>query len=237
MKTLWTMISTLAVANLLAILVFAGWLYGTDRINLARTEQIRVMLSQTVTAETAAAADAAAKVVVAAEETKKAEKAALPPESAAEALERQRADDDAREQTRVRRQRELEDLARQLIRDRDTLDEERTKFLAEKTSFDSVRVAANTRARDAQFQQALATLEAQKPKDAYTVMRAMLDAKADEDVITYLTAMDEGKRAKILTEFIKTDDKLAAGLLQQLRQHGVAAPDGVVPPRAASQTP
>ena len=51
MKTLWMMISTIAVANLLAICVFAGWLYSTDRLNLARMQQIRVLLAQTVTTE------------------------------------------------------------------------------------------------------------------------------------------------------------------------------------------
>ena len=121
--------------------------------------------------------------------------------------------------------------------DRETLDAERLRFVAEKQSFDGLQTAAAKRAGDEQFQQALAALEAQKPKDAYTVLRSMLDSKADAEVITYLTAMDEGKRAKILTEFIKTDDKLAASLLQQLRQHGVAAPGGSVPPGAAPQTP
>ena len=41
MKTLWMMISTIAVANLLAMLVFVGWLYGTDRLNMERMALLR----------------------------------------------------------------------------------------------------------------------------------------------------------------------------------------------------
>ncbi|MGQ0628794.1 MAG: hypothetical protein ACT4PL_11930 [Phycisphaerales bacterium] len=222
MKSLWIILSTLAVANLFGVLLLIAWLAGTDRLSRDRMERIRQILSSTVTAETAAVVDESAKKDAAMVQAKADEKAKLPPESAAEAIERQRTEDDAREQARIRRQRELEDLARQLTRDRQTLDEDRSKLTADRRAFDDLRAAAAGRAKDEQFQQALAALESQKPKDAYAVLRAMIDQKQQEQAITYLAAMEETKRAKVLTEFIKADDKLAAGLLEDLRAHGVA---------------
>ncbi len=47
--------------------------------------------------------------------------------------------------------------------------------------------------------------------------------KGREQVIAYLDAMDAKSRTKILTEFLKSDPKLAAGLLEDLRQRGQVA--------------
>ena len=96
---------------------------------------------------------------------------------------------------------------------------------------------------DKQFRTALETLEAQKPKDAKATLQAMIDAdggnattggtgaaaKASptaggrKQVVTYLTAMDEEMRSKVMAEFIKTDPRLAAELLEQLRTRGIDA--------------
>ncbi len=78
---------------------------------------------------------------------------------------------------------------------------------------------------DEQFKLALGTLESQKPKDAYNVLKALIDNQKPDDAVGYLAAMSDRARSKIVAEFIKVDDKLAAGLLEQLRHRGVTAPD------------
>ncbi len=230
MKSLWIIISTLAVANLLALAVFAGWLYGTDRISRERVEKIRAMLAPTIAAEARAAAEEKAKAEAAAETARKEEKAKGPPESSAESVERQRAEDDTREQARIRRERELADLARQLVYDRQVLDEDRAKLAASKKAFGDLRAGIARKAKDEQFQQALSTLESQKPKDAHAVLSVMMQQKQEDEVVAYLTAMDEGKRAKIMAEFVKQSDKVAADLLQRIKTSGVAAAGGGTSP-------
>ena len=75
----------------------------------------------------------------------------------------------------------------------------------------------------------MAALEAQQPADGRKVLQALIDTGQLDQVITYLAAMAEKSRSRILGEFIKTDDRLAAQLLEQLRTRGVEAP-----PAAAS---
>lgn len=58
MKTLWKSLSFLAVVNLLALALFAGWLWQSDRVDFERIERVRAMFATTITAEQQAAADA-----------------------------------------------------------------------------------------------------------------------------------------------------------------------------------
>ena len=110
-------------------------------------------------------------------------------------------------------------------------------------------MATNVAAGDAQFQKTLAVLQSQKPSATVTLLKQMLidAAPAPETgggliangetpppapgatpvvspnmgmVVTYLDAMDEKKRSKVIAELTKTDPKLAADLLERLRKQG-----------------
>jgi hypothetical protein len=50
--------------------------------------------------------------------------------------------------------------------------------------------------------------------------------KGMEQAVAYLAKMDEGKRAKVVAEFVKDDPAMAAVLLERLRTRGVAAAQG-----------
>ncbi len=53
MKKIWTILSVLAMANLLALGAFAGWLRSTGRNDMGRVRQVRPMFSEPVTQQQA----------------------------------------------------------------------------------------------------------------------------------------------------------------------------------------
>lgn len=222
MKSLWTILATLAIANLLALAGFVGWLAASDRLSRERVEKIRLILAPTL-AEDQAAADAKA------EEDKKgaadaAEKQRLagPPESATEKIDQNRAENDKRQEQAARLRKEIDDLRRRLLADQEKLDDERRSFDAERKAFLAQRDDATKLTTSEQFKQALGTLEAQKSRDAQQVLKSLIDSQQKPMVVEYLAAMGDRPRGKILAEFIKDDAKLAAELLERLRARGVA---------------
>ena len=61
MKRVWTIISILAVANLLALGGFVGWLKTSGRLNKERMQQLRELFAPTIAESAKQAADVAAK--------------------------------------------------------------------------------------------------------------------------------------------------------------------------------
>lgn len=230
MKTLWNTLAVLAIANLLALGGLVGWLVTGDRLNMDRLRAIRAMMAVTLTDERAAQEAAAAKAT--ADEAAAAEKARLAesPESAAEKLDSQRASDDAARQLNVRLRREIEDLRRQLLAERETLDRDKAEFSAMTAAFERATRQERERLENEQFRQALAALESQKPRDAQQVLAQMLDNGQTEQALNYLGAMGERPRSRVIAEFIKADAKLAAGLLERLRERGAAGVAGAATP-------
>jgi chemotaxis protein histidine kinase CheA len=222
MKSLGLIVATVAIANLLAIAGFVGWLAASNRLNMDRLRQVRAVLAPTIAEEEIAkAAEAEAEKKAAAEAAERA-KMAIPPESAAERIEQNRTDRDLREDQAARQRKELDDLRRRLLADRSKLDEDRSAFETEVKAFREQRAAEEKVRSSEQFKQALATLEAQKAKDAQQVLKALLDKQQESQAVEYLAAMGERPRGKILAEFIKEDATLAARLLERLRARGLA---------------
>ena len=63
MKTIWSVISFLAIVHLLAIAMFAVWLWKSDRLSPERIEAARTLFGPTVT-QAAAAAEAETREVL-----------------------------------------------------------------------------------------------------------------------------------------------------------------------------
>jgi hypothetical protein len=85
-----------------------------------------------------------------------------------------------------------------------------------------------------QFLVALATLEGQKPKDAKQVLKALLDVRETDQVVAYLAKMEEGKRSKVIAEFVKDSPAMAADLLERLRTRGVVVPAAPLPTQVSA---
>lgn len=224
MKTLWLVISAVALANLLATAGFIAWLGTSDRLDRGRVTRIRSMLAETVTAETARTAEDAAR---AAEEAKSAEaraKEATLPVTSAELLqakiERSQVDDERLDRMR----KEAQNLQTLLANERAKLDEERKAFLAEKAAFEDMRKKIAETESNAQFKKALTTYEGLKPDQAKSGLAELLKRSETEQVVAYLNAMQDRTRTKVITEFLKDDPKTAADLLERLRTRGMKVP-------------
>src|SRR5690606_17276172 len=48
MKTIWSIVSALAVGHLLAIAGFCGWLVATERLDMDRVQVIRELVQETI---------------------------------------------------------------------------------------------------------------------------------------------------------------------------------------------
>lgn len=220
MRTIWAVISAVAVANVLALIGFVAWLGMTDRLSRERIERVRVVFATTVQEEAAAEAEEEARERAEAEVVAAAQRMAAPPEPAAARIAQQQEEEEIRLQHVLRQQRELEDLRRTLDRDRARLIEEENRLAVAQQEFEEYRRRLAEIEGADQFKKALATLESQKPKDAKEVLQAMIDQQETEQVIAYLGAMDDRARGKIVAEFVKADPRLAAELLERLRTRG-----------------
>lgn len=221
MRSLWLILSTLAVAHILALAGFVGWLKATDRLNADRVDRVRLIFASTIDQERAAAEEA--KVQLASDQAAREEQSrmALPPEPAEARIDRQDEADQVELQRTLRRQRELEDLRRALARERQQLSDDAAALEREKADFEAYRQRLAQTEGAAQFKKALATLEAQKPKDAKDVLQALIAQSQMEQVVSYLSAMDERIRGKVLAEFVKDRPEVAADLLERLRTRGL----------------
>jgi len=236
MKTLWTLISTLALANLLAILGFLGWLATSDRLSRDRVEEIRVMLSRTVATETAekTAEEAAAKKAEA--EKADAERDAKPPIRAAARIEEKQVAEDIEHQRKLRLDSELKSLQEFLVRENDRLIKWEQELKGRETAFSDEQKKIDATSGTEQFKKALATLNGVKAKEAQSILNELLVTGKTEEVVAYLNAMEERSRSKVLAEFNKVDPRVAADLLERLKTYGImpsvteASPDATNKP-------
>lgn len=221
MKALLKIISIMAVANLLAIAGFAGWLVKSDRLNGERVAAIRSMLSKTITdeskekeaAETQAASDAAA--------AKAAAQGTVLPVRAEEKLSQADEAAEREHQNKLRLERELRSLQEFLVRENERLVKLEADIKKREESFAQERKRIDETAGTEQFKKAMATLSGVKAKEAQSMLNELLAAGKRTEVIAYLNAMDERQRSKVIGEFNKVDPKVAAELLEDLRRYGV----------------
>lgn len=221
MKSIWTIVSTLAVANLLTVIGLVGWLGASDRLDTRRLREVRRLFAPTLASELARQAEEEAQSAAAEAEAAARAKEGRPPITAADRLRLSVQESDAEVQRRLRFEREIDDLRRALRAERDRLDKDIAALKAERDAWERERASVLAVARDEQFQKTLSTYEQLKPDQAKVALQQLLSANQLERVIAYLDNMQDRTRTKIIDEFIKDDPKLAADLLERLRARGV----------------
>lgn len=222
MKRVWMIVSTMAIANIIAIGGLLVWLQTTDRLSKHRIQTIRAMLSVTQAQEEQARVLAEAEVVEAKKNAAEEARRAVPPETAAERIAEKQLGSEKELQFVLRQRQEIENLRQGLFRQLADL-ERREKALADaRSAFASEQQRIAEMEGTQQFKIALSALENQKPKDAKAVLQAMLESRNVDQVVGYLAKMDESKRSKVLAEFVKGEPAVAADLLERLRTRGLA---------------
>jgi anti-anti-sigma regulatory factor len=224
MKTIWNVIAALALINIIALAGVIVWLKTSDRLNADRARAVKETFKKTIAEETAAKAAAEAEATVKAVEAAQASKMAQPPESASEKIEDQKFREDQRLQVLLRQQQELENLRSSLMSQIAKLEDREKRLDADRKAFADERRKVMETDGNKQFLVALSTLEGQKPKDAKSVLKALLDQHETDQVVAYLAKMEETKRSKVIAEFVKDDASMAADLLERLRTRGVIVP-------------
>ncbi len=221
MKGVWITVCVLAIANLLGVVGFVAWLYASDRLNDDRVQRIRSILGETITAETARLGAERKQEEEAQRAREQAARFEGDPESAAAAIQRQRQEAEVRQATILRLREEISQLQAELVRARESADAEKRQIESARRDLDARRNALDRTRASEQFRQVLSALEAQRPGVARQILQAMLDAGRRDEVLEYLAAMQDEARAKVVAEFAKADERLAADLLSELRVRGV----------------
>jgi predicted negative regulator of RcsB-dependent stress response len=223
MKSIWTALSVLAIANLLALGGVFGWLYKTGRLDARRVQETRQVFSETIAARQAREAEDVAKAEQAkkdAEEKGKFEKAPL---TASQLLEHRIDLTELDRQRAERLRRDVDDLKAGLARQQQVLDKERAELFAERTAFEDMRKKIAQTEGSAQFKKALGALEAMKPEQSYSTIKTIIQEDAKEGmnkVVAYVNAMQDRPRSKLMTKIVEGDPKLAAELLERIRSRG-----------------
>jgi len=220
-KALWTIITIVALANLLALGGFVGWLASTDRLDMERLESIRELLSETREAREARLEEEALEAERREQEAEAARRAALPPLTAGDRLLLAEESEEAARQRLERLRREVEDLQRTIRAEAASLDERTDAFEAERRDFNEMRRRLEAIEGDEQFQKTVTLLEGLQPQRASQMLLELVDQGDPEQATAYLNAMQSRNASKILAAI--PDPALAADLLERLRVYGLEA--------------
>lgn len=235
MRIAWSALAVVAVANLLALAGFVGWLVHSERIDAHRLRTIREMLAETVR-EQAAREQEVAEAIAAAEAAREPDPqmAISTAEMLGVRMELGRVDTLREERLRRDAQALRESLAQQerVLRQREeALRRERDAFEAERERIERVEGSQ-------QFAKAVKVLEGLRPAEAAEMLRATIDGREAggeqgdlagiAGAVEYLNAMRERGRLKVMGEIARQDPELAAELLERLRTRGLAAADAGV---------
>ena len=225
MKTLWSIVTVMAVANLLALAGFIGWLGGSGRIDESRLREVQRIFAPTVADAAAAAARAQSDAELQAEQADRAERLANPPLTASAVLASRELAADAAAQEVLRVRQEVRERQAELQLEADRLAEERATFLAERDAWQSRRDAEQQRVADEQFTQLVALFSTLKPRDARDLILEMEARNEREDVVRLLDALEIRAAAKIVSELRTPEQRrLASELLARLRDLGQDLP-------------
>lgn len=243
MKTLWNMISFLAVINLLGIVLALGWLWQSGRMNTERIQAMRQMFAVTLAEEAATAKKAELALEEENREREAASRIELATISSAEKIEQYHV---VREQTlaAIRRlEDERKQLRSELAAGQAALQREREQLAAEQHAWRQSIADAEESLVDEQFTKAVRLLEALPAKQAKQKITELVSIGEFEQAVAYLNAMSGLGRAKIMREFKTPEDNtLATKLLERLRTLGQPAqrtqesPNANAPANAAARS-
>jgi hypothetical protein len=219
MRTLWNAVAFLAVVNLLAIALAAGWLHRTGRLDRERIEAVREIFRRPIAdveAERIAADEAVAREAASAELDVAWSPVPVTNLDAADAMER------FQDLGRVANDRLSRDAETIVARIDDTFRQREAELAALRAAIeaDQARLDEITaRAADADFQQTVADLGEMKLDTAFAIVRVWLEEGRRTLVVDVLHAIDVDRRSALLGEFVDLGrDEVAADLQLALRE-------------------
>ncbi len=238
-KSLFSALSIIAIAHLVALAGFITFLGASDRLSRERLEQIRGILAVTVTAQQEQAEQAKQAEQQAAEQAQQEAQTDVANAGVESRNERFRTIEQAQQEIVSRAQRDVEAI-NQLIELRLAEVERREAELArrEQEVLDAIE-RDRTLAKDEQFQKTVTLLAGLKPDDLKAKVDVYLADERYEFVVDLLEALPARTASKLLALYAdQTDNRLAANLLLRLKDRGTgAAPLGTGDGTPPSQQP
>lgn len=221
MKSLWNVVSFLAVVHLLALLIVGLWLWKSHRVDTARLTDIRQLLAVPIHDAQAehvqSLRDAEQQRLREVEELRK----ERPPMDSASQIQRTTLIAMQEDQARRRLADEKRTLLDELALATESVDDERAEFERERKAWENAVRSDRSQKSDEQFMQAVRQYEQVSPKQGKRMIMELVATAQTDQAVAYLDAMNMRAASKILKEF-KTDEeiKLATELLEKLRTFG-----------------
>jgi len=221
MKSLWSVVSFLAVVHLLALLGFLGWMYGSDRLSLERVRTVRELFAMTMTEEKKQKEEQERETTVNPERD-----SSMFQMSSTRQIELLT---DVQRQELLATQRmkdESEMHARQFSLLNQKIASEREEFEEERRRWEEATGADRERKTNEQFTQTVIQYESLPAKQGKQVLIELINSGNREQAVAYLDAMKPRATSKILKEFKSPEEIiLAAELLEELRIFGLGTVD------------
>lgn len=221
MKSLWSVVSFLAVVHLLALLGFLGWMYGSDRLSLERVRTVRELFAMTMTDEKMQKEEQERDSTVNPERD-----SSMFQMSSTRQIELLT---DVQRQELLATQRmkdESEMHARQFSLLNQKIASEREEFEEERRRWEEATGADRERKTNEQFTQTVIQYESLPAKQGKQVLIELINSGNREQAVAYLDAMKPRATSKILKEFKSPEEIiLAAELLEELRIFGLGTVD------------
>lgn len=222
MRTLFTAFILVLIVNTLALAGLAGWMGATGRINKDRVKEAVALFSNTIQEQAALeeeAEKAEQEAIELAEKAMRLEQVAggpVTPDARFAAIQRV----DAKRRALIERQKvEAEALQKQINLQRRLVESKIAELDEKQKAFDQAVASQLTEMEEEDFKEAVAMLEGITAKQAKAVFQELLRSGDDDQVVSYLSAMEERKAAGVLKEFKQPNEVAqAAALIEKLRQ-------------------
>ena len=221
MRTILTAFTLVLVINVLALGALAGWLGASGRLSKDRLRDAVAVFNQTIEEESQLAAEAEEAELEAqalAERALRMEQVAGGPVTPEARLESIEVVDEKTRALLERQKVEANALKRQLDAQQRLIEEKIAELDKKQKAFDAAIASKVEQMQSEDFKEAIAMLEGIPPKQAKGVLQQWLNDGGQEQVVDYLSAMEERKAAKVLKEFkLPNEVAQAATLIEQLR--------------------
>jgi len=223
MKKIWVLVVTMLTANSMAVVGLVSWLALSGRMDIDRITKVREMFGETIDEQNMRLAEEEAQL----QETQAQAENVVPkglPRSASELVAMRLEATAVDRQLIERLRREVEDLQRKLRRDQSMLDSRARDFKKEREAFNAMRAGLAAIEGQEQFRKSVELVNSLKPADSKVLLDVLLNEGNQEQVVSYLDALEERSRSQIISEFIKDGQQdLAANLLESIRLRGLEA--------------
>ncbi len=228
MKQVIYAVALLLLLHFLALAGVVGWLRGSGRLNKARAMQVVQIFKPTLEDEKKAQeqADQTAKdAAVKAQEIARMNKVAAGPLTLEDRIRAESESDDIATQRYERLQRETADLRHQLEMAKVLLNQQKVDLDVQRKAIADAAARQDKLLADQTFQQTVAMYEQLKATQVKQMFVELLKQGKTQQVLDYLTAMQQRKAGAVFKEF-KTPDEIAqvADLLERLRARGIDTP-------------